>query len=78
MKHKRSTYIETIKATFENDLAKGLIHGIIAPNDTEAISFEPNEIEELVTELSNGKISLANLAEQLNLSVYQVRTVSSI
>ena len=72
---KRSLSIEIIKSLFENDLDKGLIQGIIAPNNTEAVSFQPNEIEELVTELSNGKISLANLAEQLNLSVYQVRTV---
>jgi hypothetical protein len=71
----RGASIETIKSTFENGLDKGLIQGIIAPNNTEAISFEPNEIEGLITELSNGKVSLANLAEQLNLSVYQVRTV---
>ena len=72
---KRSASIETIKDAFENDLDKGLIHGIIAPNNIEAVCFEPNEIEELSTELSSGKISLTNLAEQLNLSVYQVRAV---
>jgi hypothetical protein len=72
---KRSTSIEAVKATFENDFAKGLLQGIIVPNSTEAICFEPGEIEELAAELSSGKISLANLAEQLNLSVYQVRLV---
>jgi hypothetical protein len=72
---KRSVSIETIKSIFENDLDKGLIQGIIAPNNTEAISFESNEIVELVAELSSGKISLANLAEQLNLTLYQVRTI---
>jgi hypothetical protein len=72
---KRRVSIEAIKSTFENDLDQGLIKGIIAPNDTEAICFEPDEIEELVIELSSGKISLTNLAEQLNLSVYQVRVV---
>jgi hypothetical protein len=41
----------------------------------EAICFKPNDIEALTDELSSGKISLANLAEQLNLTVYQVRLV---
>lgn len=49
--------------------------GIIASDKTEAVSFEPNDIEALTAELSSGKISLANLAEQVNLTVYQVRLV---
>ncbi len=72
---KLSASIETIKAAFESDLEKGLIQGIIAPNKTEAICFEPGEIEGLAGELSSGKISLANLAEQLNLNLYQIRAV---
>jgi hypothetical protein len=40
-----------------------------------AICFEPNDIEALIAELSSGRISLANLAEQLNLTAYQVRLV---
>jgi hypothetical protein len=72
---KCSVSVEAVRTTFEDDLNKGLIQGIIAPNNTEAISFEPSEIEGLVAELSNGKISLVNLAEQLNLTIYQVRTV---
>jgi hypothetical protein len=72
---KCSVSVEAARRTFENNLEKGLIRGIIAPSRTEAICFEPNEIEGLVCELSSGKISLANLAEQLNLTVYQVRLV---
>ncbi len=71
----RGASIEAIKSAFEDDLDKGLINGIIAPNNTEAVCFEPGELEELAAELSSGKISLANLAEQLNLTLYQVRTV---
>jgi len=67
--------IEAVRCTFENNLEKGLIRGVIAPSKNEAICFEPNEIESLVCELHSGKISLANLAEQLNLNVYQVRLV---
>jgi hypothetical protein len=72
---KRSASIEAVRCTFERDLDKGLILGIITPNKTEAICFKPNDIEALTDELSSGKISLANLAEQLNLTVYQVRLV---
>ena len=67
---KRDISIEAVRCTFENDLGKGLIQGIIAPNKTEAICFEPIEVEDLVCQLSSGKISLANIAEQLNISVY--------
>ena len=72
---KRGVSIEAVKCNFENDIDKGLIQGIIAPNKTEAICFEPQEIEGLVCELSSGKISIANLSDQLNLTDYQVRLV---
>jgi hypothetical protein len=72
---KRNVSTEAVRCTFEMDLDKGLILGIIAPNKTEAICFERNEIEALIPELSSGKISLANLSEQLNLTIYQVRLV---
>jgi hypothetical protein len=72
---KRSVSIEAVRCTFENDLDKRLIQGLIAPNKAEAICFEPDEVEGLVCELSSGKISLNNLAEQLNLTVYQVHLV---
>jgi hypothetical protein len=68
--------IETVRRHFEEDLDKGLILGIIAPNKTEVICFERCEIEGLIDELSSGKVSLANLAEQLRLSVYQVHLVA--
>jgi hypothetical protein len=48
---------------------------IIPPDKSEAICFEPQEIEALTTELSNGKISLANISEHLGLTIYQVRLV---
>lgn len=72
---KRSVSIEEVRCAFERDLDKGLILGIVAPNKTEAIRFEPNEAEALKTELSRGKISLVNLAEELSLTIYQVRLV---
>jgi hypothetical protein len=72
---KRSVSIEAIREGFEEDFDKGAVLGIIAPNKTEAICFEPAEIEDLVCELSSGKVSLINLAEQLNLTIYQIRLV---
>jgi hypothetical protein len=72
---KSGVSVEAVRSAFESDLDRGLIQGIIAPNQIEAICFEIGEIEELVAELSSGKISLSNLAEQLNLSDYQLRTV---
>jgi hypothetical protein len=51
---KRRVSIEAIRCTFEKDFDEGLIYGIIAPNKTEVICFEPNEIEGLVCELSSG------------------------
>jgi hypothetical protein len=72
---KWSVSIETVRCTFERDLDKGLILGIIAPDKSEAICFEPNDVEALTAELSCGRISLANLGEQLNLTIYQVRLV---
>jgi ABC-type lipopolysaccharide export system ATPase subunit len=72
---KRNVPIEAVRCTFENDFDKGLILGVIAPNGAEAICFEPNEIEGLICELSSGKISLENLAEQLNLTLYHVRLI---
>ena len=72
---KRGVSAEVFRCTFESDLDKGLILGIVAPDKTEAICFEPSEIESLICELSSGKISLATLAEQLNLTIYQARLV---
>ena len=62
---KQGISIETVRSTFENDLDKGLILGIIASN----------KIEALIAEMTSGKISLANLSGQLNLTIYQVRVV---
>jgi hypothetical protein len=72
---KKNGSIEEVRRNFEKDFDKESILGIIAPNKTEAICFERNDIEALITELSSGKASLANLAEQLNLTVYQVSLV---
>jgi hypothetical protein len=72
---KRSVSIEEVRCAFERDFDKGLILGIVAPNKTEAIRFEPNEVEALKTELSRGRISLVNLAEDVSLTIYQVRLV---
>jgi hypothetical protein len=67
--------VEVVRGRFEEDLDKGLILGIIVPNKTEAICFDSFELEGLAGELSSGRISLANLAEQFHLSVYQVHLV---
>ena len=72
---KQGVSIEVIKFVFEKDLDSGLISGIITPDNTEAICFELNEVEDLKAELSKGKISLVNLSEELSLTVYQVRLV---
>jgi Trp operon repressor len=72
---KRGVSIEAVRCAFEKDFGKGLICGIITPDRTEALCFELQEIEALIAELSSGKISLANLSEQLNLSIYQISLV---
>ena len=52
---KQGVSIKVIKFAFEKDLDSGLISGIITPNNTEAICFKPNEVEDLKAELSKGK-----------------------
>lgn len=49
------------------------ILGIITPEKTEAICFEPEEVQTLIKELSSGRVSLNNLATELDLNVPQVR-----
>ncbi|HSV49149.1 MAG TPA: hypothetical protein VLH35_02450 [Candidatus Acidoferrales bacterium] len=44
---------------------------IMSPDKAEAICFDPQEIQDLTTELSSGKIALSYLAEQLKLTGYQ-------
>ena len=45
------------------------------PNKTELISFESDELEVLIADVSSGKVSLSFLAEALKLDVYQVHVI---
>lgn len=72
---KSNCSIEAVKRSFEEDICKGKILGIFTPNMTETIFFELTEIEALSFELSSGKVYLNDLAERLNLTVYQARLV---
>ncbi len=60
---------------FERGISSGEILGVITANKTELISYEPIELENLITEISSGKTSLANIAEQLNLTVNHVHAI---
>jgi hypothetical protein len=48
---------------------------ILSPDKAEAISFNPQELEDLVSELSSGRINLDYLAEHLKLSGNQLHYV---
>ncbi|NLF88036.1 hypothetical protein GX563_04350 [Candidatus Bathyarchaeota archaeon] len=45
---------------------------IVSPDKTEAVCFEPQELEELIAELSSGRIALDYLAEHLKLTCHQL------
>ncbi len=67
--------IEEIRDRFEKELSEGKIFGIFAPEKAEIICFEPDEMQTLVKELLSGRISLNNIAEELKVSIDQVRLV---
>ncbi len=67
--------IEAFKLQFESELAHGEFLGIVTPNKAEAIIFETKELDDLIAELSDGKISLPYLSEHLNLNNYQVHSI---
>ena len=48
---------------------------ILSPDKAEAISFDPQELEDLASELSSGRINLDYLAEHLKLSCRQLHYV---
>jgi hypothetical protein len=66
---------EEALATFKKEVKLGKTFCVMSPDASEAICFDPQEIQDLIAELSSGKISLANLTEQLNLSSYQIHLV---
>lgn len=48
---------------------------ILSPDRSEAVCFEPQELEDLTAELSSGRITLDYLAEHLKLSCHQLHYV---
>jgi hypothetical protein len=48
---------------------------ITSPDKSEAIFFEPQELKDLTSELSSGRIALDYLAEHLKLSCHQLHYV---
>ncbi len=64
-----------VRHHFEDELIKGRILGIISPDSSEVICFDKDEIENLISELLGGKVSLAYLAQQIGLTDYQVYLV---
>ena len=66
---------EEVINNFEKELSTGNANCIMLPDKAEAICFDPQEIQDLITELSSGKISLSYLAEQLKLTGYQLHFV---
>jgi hypothetical protein len=65
--------VEAARGAIEKAFDGKKILGIITPDKTEAICFEPEEVQTLVKELSTGRVSLNNLALELELNVPQVR-----
>lgn len=57
------------QATSENAIC------ILSPDKAEAICFEPQELEDLISELSSGRIALDYLAEHLKLSLHQLHYI---
>jgi hypothetical protein len=47
----------------------------LSPDKSEAVFFEPQELEDLIAELSSGRIALDYLAEHLKLSCHQLHYV---
>ncbi len=67
--------IMSVFKTYEQNVESGKAFGVITPSKTELVSYEPAELEALIFEVSNGKISLTYLAEHLNLNTYQVHSI---
>jgi len=63
------TSVELVKANFEKAIAEGKTYGLITPTKKAVICFEPAEIDALTAELSGGRISLTNIASELDLTV---------
>ena len=73
---KRGIPVEQTLFQLERELSNGETLGIITPSKTELITYQSEELEDLVIEISSGKVSLTNLAEQLHLSIYQVHAIA--
>jgi hypothetical protein len=65
--------VEAARGIVEKAFCEGKIFGIITPEKAEAICYESEEIQTLIKELSSGRVSLNNLAIELDLNVHQVR-----
>ena len=72
---KRGVSVEAVRCGFEKDIGEGKTIGVVPPTVAEVMCFDADEIEALCSELLSGKIALSNLAEQLNLTIYQIRLV---
>jgi hypothetical protein len=57
------------QATLENTIC------ILSPDKSEAICFDPLELEDLTTELTSGRIALDYLAEYLKLTCHQLHYI---
>ncbi len=66
---------EESAANFEKDVCIRKAFGVVSPDRSEAICFDPQEIQDLIAELDSGKVSLAYLAEELNLTSSQTHYV---
>lgn len=66
---------EEIATAFQKEISIEKTFCVMSADGSEAICFGPSEIQDLITELSSGKVSLANLAEQLNLTIYQIHFI---
>ena len=67
--------LEFVEQAFEKAIREGKIYGVIDTKNPEIIRFKLDEIDALVGKLDFGRISLNNLAADLNLKVGQVRLV---
>ena len=67
--------ITIIKDKTQSELKTEEAIKIISPDKSETIYFEQEEINALIAELNSGKISLTYLAQQLNLSGYQIHYI---
>jgi len=69
--------VDAVRKTFERSLSEGEILGIIDVSNEEFIRYDPEEMNSLVKRLRSERVSLQELANELNLKTDQIRLIIS-